>query len=304
MIVKQRIGIGVLVLALVGLVGSAVVAETYVVLSDIPWKPFEMVTDDGEFFGFDVDLLRAIAITAGFEVEIRNFSFDGIIEAVKTNNGDIGLAGFTIRADRAESIDFSTAYYLANQAVVIRKGSDLNLVSAMAGLGPNKAIGAQNSSTGLWWIEDNLQEQFGVEARGYETYPAAILDLVNRRLDAVIQDGPASVASIDAYPDALMIAGIINTYEYYGIVVRKGDPDGLLPRINDALVTLGLTLVDVSGGLQELVIEEGSVYESLTQIYFEPDPVDITAAWIKCKDLILGGDLEGFIDCMKAELGL
>ncbi len=289
---------------LVGLLSFAALAATYVVLSDIPWKPFEMVTDDGEFFGFDVDLLRAIAITAGFEVEIRNFSFDGIIEAVKTNNGDIGLAGFTIRADRAESIDFSTAYYLANQAVVIRKGSDLNLVSALAGLGPKKAIGAQNSTTGLWWIEDNLQEQFGVDPRGYETYPAAILDLVNRRLDAVIQDEPASVASINAYPDDLMIAGIINTYEYYGIVVRKGDPDGLLPRINGALVTLGLTLVDVPGGLQELVVEEGSVYESLTQIYFEPDPVDITAAWIKCKEYILGGDLDGFIDCMKAELGL
>lgn len=300
----KRFSLFLVALTIVGLCAGIALSETYVVLSDIPWTPFEMVTDDGEYFGFDLDLLRAIAITAGFEIEIQNFGFDGIPEAVRTNKGDIGMSGFTIRADRDEVIDFSTAYYLANQAVVIRKDSELNIVSALGGLGTNKAIGAQNSTTGLWWIEDNLQEQFGVDPRGYETYPAAILDLVNKRVDAVIQDEPASVASIEAYPDELTIAGMINTYEYYGIVVREGDPDGLLPGINAALVTLGLTLVDVPGGLQELVVEEGSVYESLTQIYFEPRAEDITTAWIKCKDLILGGDLEGFIDCMKAELGL
>jgi ABC-type amino acid transport substrate-binding protein len=300
----KRFSLFLVAVVALGLCSGMVLADPYVVLSDIPWTPFEMVTDGGEFFGFDLDLLRAVAITAGFEIEIRNFGFDGIVEAVKTNKGDIGMSGFTIRADRDESIDFSTAYYLANQAVVIRKDSALNVVSALAGLGPNKAIGAQSSTTGLWWIQDHLESQFGVDPRGYETYPAAILDLVNKRVDAVIQDEPASVASLAAYPDVLTIAGVINTYEYYGIVVREGDPDGLLPLINDALVTLGLTLVDAPGGLQELIVEEGSVYESLTQIYFEPAAADITAAWIKCKDLILGGDLGGFIDCMKAELGL
>jgi polar amino acid transport system substrate-binding protein len=139
---------------------------------------------------------------------------------------------------------------------------------------------------------------------GYETYPAAILDLVNGRLDAVIQDEPASAASITAFPDELTIAGIINTYEYFGFLVADGDPNGLLPQINDALATLGLTVVDAAGGLQELVVAEGSFIESLLKIYFEPDPADITAAWITCKEYILGGDLVGFIDCMKAELDL
>jgi ABC-type amino acid transport substrate-binding protein len=288
---------------LVGLLSLAGFAETYIVASDIPWKPFEMITDDGEFFGFDLDLIRAIAATAGFEVEIQNVAFDAIIEEVRTGRADIGASGFTITAVREETIDFSSPYFLSNQAVVIRKDSGLNIVTALAGQGPNKAVGAQNSTTGLWWGEDNLAA-FGVEIRGYETYPAAVLDLVNGRLDAVIQDEPASTASITAYPDALTIAGVINTYEYFGFLVDDGDPNGLLPLINDALVTLGLTVVDAAGGLQELVIAEGSFIEGLLQIYFEPDPADITAAWIQCKDHILDGDLDDFIECMKAELGL
>ncbi len=288
---------------LVGLVSFAGLAETFIVASDIPWKPFEMITDDGEFFGFDLDLIRAIAITAGFEIEIQNVAFDAIIEEVRTGRAHIGASGFTITAEREETIDFSGPYFLSNQAVVIRKDSGLNIVTALGGQGANKAVGAQNSTTGLWWGEDNLGA-FGVEIRGYETYPAAILDLVNGRLDAVIQDEPASVASITAYPDELTIAGIINTYEYFGFLVADGDPHGLLPKINDALATLGLTVVDVPGGLQELSIEEGSFIDGLMKIYFEPDPADITAAWIKCKGYILGGDLDGFIDCMMLELGL
>lgn len=299
----RRFSILVTVLALAGLLGGVALAETYIVASDIPWKPFEMITADGEFFGFDLDLIRAVAVTAGFEIEIQNVGFDAIIENVRTGLADIGVSGFTITAEREEAIDFSSPYFLSNQAVVVRKDSGLNIITALAGEGSTKAIGAQNSTTGLWWGEDNLGD-FGVEVRGYETYPAAILDLVNGRIDAVIQDEPASAASISAYPDDLTIAGIINTYEYFGMLVAEGDPNGLIPLINAALVTLGLTVVDVPGGLQELVIEEGSFIDGLMQIYFEPDPVDITAAWDKCKLLLELGDLTGFINCMKAELGL
>jgi polar amino acid transport system substrate-binding protein len=291
------------VLLLVGLLAVSAAGETVIVASDIPWKPFEMITDDGEFFGFDLDLMRAVAITAGFELEIRNVAFDAIIEEVKTGRVDIGASGLTITEERDESVDFSDPYFLSNQAVVIRKDSGLNIITALAGEGPNQTVGAQNSTTGLWWGEDNLGP-FGVTVNGYETYPAAILDLVNGRVDAVIQDEPASAASIAAYPDLLTIAGIINTYEYFGFLVQDGDPQGLLPKINSALSTLGLTVVTSVGGLQELVIAEGSFIESLLQIYFEPDPADITAAWIECKETILNGDLDGFVNCMKAKLGL
>ena len=297
--------IGLTVLSLVVVLGGGLVLaqDKYIVASDIPWKPFEMITDDGEFFGFDLDLMRAVAVTAGFEIEIKNVAFEAIIEEVRTGRAHIGASGFTITADREETIDFSGPYFLSNQAVVIRKDSGLNIITALAGKGPNKTVGAQNATTGLWWGEDNLGA-FGMTILGYETYPAAILDLVNERLDAVIQDEPASTASIAAYPDLLTVAGIINTYEYFGFLVADGDPHGLLPQINDALATLGLTVVDAVGGLQELVVAEGSFIESLLMIYFEPDPADITTAWITCKEYILGGDLDGFIDCMKAELGL
>ncbi|MBN1858975.1 transporter substrate-binding domain-containing protein [Candidatus Bipolaricaulota bacterium] len=299
----RAVAVATALLVVLSVVGG-LAQETYIVASDIPWAPFEMITDGGEFFGFDLDLMRAVAITAGFEVEIQNIAFAAIIETVRTGRADIGASGFTINPERDANVDFSDPYYLSNQAVVIQKGSDLNIVTALAGMGPNGAVGAQDGTTGLWWVEALQESGVSVDLRAYETYPTAILDLVNGRIDAVVQDEPASVASISSYPDLLAVAGIINTNEYFGFLVREGDPEGLLPRINAALGTLGLTILDGPGGMQELVVEEGSAIDDLLAIYFGPDTEDIEAAWVECKALILGGDLEGFLDCMKQHLSL
>ena len=85
----KRFSAILLATVLVGLIGMVALADPYIVASDIPWKPFEMITDDGEFFGFDLDLMRAIAVTAGFEIEIENVAFDAIIEKVVLQTGAI-----------------------------------------------------------------------------------------------------------------------------------------------------------------------------------------------------------------------
>lgn len=298
---------GIVVLTMMVLVatgGLVVAQDKYIVAADIPWAPFEMVTNKGEFFGFDLDAIRMIAIVAGFEVEILNTGFDVIIQNVITGKADLGVSGFTITAERAKTIDYSNPYYLSNQAVVIRKDSGLNIITAMAGLGPKKAIGAQNGSTGFYFLEDELQGAgLDIEVKGYEFYPTAILDLVNGRLDAVLQDEPASQSSIAAYPDLLMIAGIVNTYEYFGFLVAPGDPQGLLPRINDAVSELGLKVVEAPGGAQMLVVTPGSPWDDLLKAYFGPTNDELEAAWLACKDLLLvDKDVDAFAKAMADEV--
>lgn len=290
----KKLVIGMVALSMVLLLGAglALANETYIVASDIPWAPFEMVTEDGQFFGFDLDVMRCIAVVEGFDVNIKNTAFDTIIETVKSGKADIGASGFTINPDRAKSIDFSQSYYLSNQAVVIREDSGLNIISALAGQGPTKKIGAQNGTTGFYWADDN---GIGTTVNGYEYYPTAILDLVNKRIDAVIQDEPASQSSLAAYPGKLMIAGIINTNEYFGFLVAQGDPKGILPKLNDGITKLGLQIELTAGGVQKLVITEGSVWDNLLKGYFGPGGEKIEAAWLASKDLLLvNKDVEAF----------
>jgi hypothetical protein len=85
---------------------------TYIVAFEATFPPFESKDEEtGEFIGFDIDLIRAIGEVEGFDVELMEMGFDGIVAAVQTGNVDLGVSGLTIDEDRLESVDFSTPYY-------------------------------------------------------------------------------------------------------------------------------------------------------------------------------------------------
>ena len=283
----------------------AAAADTYTVCSDIPWPPFEMGSGGDSAFGFDIDVMRGIAAIKGYDIEIQNLAFDSIIPAVRAGKCDIGASGFTITAKRDEAVDFSAPYYVSNQAIVTRADGEANSITAMAGMGPNGVVGAQRGTTGAGWVKDNLVENdVGVELKLYETYPLAISDLVNGRIDAVVQDAPASKSSVAAYPDELTVAGMINTYEYFGFVGEEGDPDGLLARLNSGVEELGLKVVETAAGT-ELSVQPGTPWAQLNSAYFGPDNETITAAWNECKGDILGAesmaDVKSYASCMARE---
>ncbi len=213
----------------------AVEKEVYVVVSDISWPPFEWKDEEGNYVGFDLDVMRAIAELEGYEVEIKDIAFDSIIAGVVAGNYDIGASGFTITEKRGEVVDFSEAYWKSDQAVLVRKDSGLNMVTALK---DGRSVGAQRGTTGADWIQTNLVDRGEkIELKLYETYPLAVLDLINGNLDAVIQDEPASRISV-AKKEAIVIAGILVTGEEFGFLVQQGDPDGLLAKINKAMKEL------------------------------------------------------------------
>lgn len=307
---KQYLKFSATMLALVVLVGAGLAAPQaaraadsgpYTVCSDIPWPPFEM-TNEGDSYGFDLAIMRAIAAVEGYDIKVQNLSFDAIIPSLRTGKCDIGASGFTITDKRDRVVDFSKPYYLSNQAVVIRQGEDNGMVKALTGHGSASAIGAQRGTTGAAWAHKNLVSQgYDVDLKLYETYPMAVMDLAHGRIDAVIQDDPASKASIAAYPNKLVVAGVIKTYEYFGFPVQQGDPHKLLPRVAEGLKKLGLNVVDTAAG-QELQIQSGTPFANLTAAYFGPSNDTITAAWNKCKQGILnaGGmdDVSAYAQCM------
>lgn len=256
----------VLVLGVVGLGGMG--AEKFVVGTDAAWPPFEWVSAKGEILGFDVDVMRMIAILEGYEVEIRDIAFDSIIPAVIAGKLDIGASGFTITAERAQVVDFSSPYWSSDQTVLVRAGSGLNVVTALM---PGRKVGAQRGTTGAFWVEDNLVAKgVAVELVLYETYPEAIMDLLAGRLDAVIQDEAPSQQAVRQYPGQLVIAGVIKTYEEFGFLVAKGDPKGILPRIER--------------GMKKL--KETGAWDNLVAAYFGNPLEAVESAWEACIDLL------------------
>ncbi|MCX7750731.1 MAG: basic amino acid ABC transporter substrate-binding protein [Candidatus Bipolaricaulota bacterium] len=275
--------IGAVVLAAVLFGGLALGQEKYVVLSDIAWAPFEWVSQKGFYLGFDLDVMRAIAVLEGYEIEIRDTPFDSIIPAISAGKGDIGASGFTITEERAQVISFSVAYWEANQAAVVRAGSGLTLEQLGA---KGRKVGAQRGTTGAFWVEDNWVPK-GVTLVEYETYPEAILDLLAGRIEAVVADVDPSKMAVAQYKGKLELAGVIETGERYGFVVRKGDPKGLLPRIER-----GIAKLKASGA-----------WDLLIQAYFGPALGKIEAAWEKCIPILLvEKDPLRYAQCLVAEV--
>jgi len=141
----------------------------------------------------------------------------------------------------------------------------------------------------------------------YETYPEAVLDLVNGRLAAVVQDEPASQQSLAAYP-VLKVLDIIETNEYFGFLVASGDPKGLLPKINEGMLEMGLrydlSLTAEGQWKVKFRILPDSPWFYLVQAYFGPPLEKVEAAWKSCIGTLYDESLSpeervyGFAKCL------
>jgi polar amino acid transport system substrate-binding protein len=263
-------------LAVLGLTAATAGATTYTVASDTTWFPFEWVGTDGAFYGFDLDVMRLVAILEGYDIQIKSYDWAIIFDDVGMGRVDIGASGATIKPDRALKVDFSAPYWTSDQAVIVRADSDLNVALALSA---GKKIGAQVGTTGASWVQEQLIDRgVDVELLQYTLYPLAILDLVNGNLDAVVQDEPVSRAGVAADP-RLSIVGVIETGEQWGFFVAKGDPNGLLPKIND--------------GVQQL--KATSAWSNLITAYLSgADPAKIEAAWQAASSYLDADDVVGF----------
>jgi len=196
------------------------------------FPPFEYVSPEGKVVGFDIDLIRALAKKVGYEdIEVVSMDFDALIPALQRGQVDVVIAGMTITEERAKVVDFTTPYWEADQAIVVRKGSDF-MPKGLDDL-VGRAVGVQTGTTGAALVEEFINEsKKDIAIKYYSSYVLAVQDLINKRLDAVVVDTP--VASMFAKQYGVEISAVIKTGEVYGIAVRKGNEE-LLKALNKAL---------------------------------------------------------------------
>jgi polar amino acid transport system substrate-binding protein len=198
--------------------GSESASNTVTIATDATWPPMEFVNADREIVGFDIDLMRAVAEAAGFEVEFQNTAWDGIFAGLANGDYDAIISSVTITDERKGTMDFSTPYINAGQVLVVRQDAPAGW-SSLADL-RGEAVGAQLGTTGAFEIE----KVAGVELRTYDEIGLAIEDLANGRIAGVVADSPiaADYALQNAnYSSSLKIVGEPFTEEFFGVAVKK-----------------------------------------------------------------------------------
>jgi polar amino acid transport system substrate-binding protein len=213
---------------------------TVTVGTNAEYPPFEFVDDAGNVTGFDVDLMNAIAEEAGFEVEFVNTRWDGIFVALAAGEFDAVISAATITPERAETVNFSDAYFNAGQRIVVRGDeTEISGPDDLAG----KSVGVQTGTTGDIWLTDDTD----AEVVRYDENTLAFQALANGDVDAAVADGPTAVDIVKANPEMnLRVLDGVYTDEEYGIAVNMERAD-VLAAIND-----GLAAVRASGEYDEI----------------------------------------------------
>jgi His/Glu/Gln/Arg/opine family amino acid ABC transporter permease subunit len=85
-------------------------------------KPFSYMKD-GEYVGYDVELMLRFCEKYGYELQIENVSFSSMVPGIVSGKYDVAAAGIDISPERAESVLFSEPY-LENEVVMITWGGD------------------------------------------------------------------------------------------------------------------------------------------------------------------------------------
>jgi polar amino acid transport system substrate-binding protein len=156
--------------------------------------------------GFEAAVAYAVAKQLGYtndQVKWVRTTFDGAI-APGPKNFDFNIQQYSITDEREQVVDFSSAYYKSNQAIVTFKGSKIAGVKSIADLKAAKAkLGAAVASTSL----DAVEKVLGLKASVFNDNAAAVAALKNKQIDGIVVDLPTAFYLSAAEVENGVIAG-------------------------------------------------------------------------------------------------
>ena len=212
--------------------GSGSGAKVLKVGSSVDFAPFEF-QDEGqkEYQGFDMDLIRAIGKEMGYDVEIQNLGFDGLIPALQGKNIDAIISGMSINDERKQNVLFADPYYQSGLTMVVRDNE--TAIKSFQDL-KGKKVAVQIGTTSA----DEVKKIDGVEIKELNTPADCFMELKAGGVDAVVNDRPVN----DYYITKNNAQGVKAleeklTAEDYGIAIGKDNME-LQQKVNDALKKL------------------------------------------------------------------
>lgn len=201
------------------------------VCTDSPYEPFEF-EENGEFTGFDMEILRAISGNLDLELAPTVQPFDGIWLAPAAGTCDLVGSAMTITEERAAEALFSDPYFDADQSLLIRV-DDEGDISSLDDL-DGKTIGVQTGTTGADYAAENAPE--GAELKEFDEPAAMFLAIDSGDIDAILQDFPVNLDRANQ-DDSVTVTETFPTGEQYGFAVSK-DNTALIDAVNEQLAAI------------------------------------------------------------------
>lgn len=211
-----------------------------VVVTENAYPPLQFVDPGtGEAIGWEYDAMAEIAKRLNFKLTYANSSWDAMIPAIHEGQYDIGMTGITIRADRAEQVDFSDPYMRSETFMLVRADETrFSDEASFIAAGDDLLIGAQAGTTPFYVAVYDLLD--GNEANPriklFETFGASAQALRAGDVDLVLTDSTGGKGYVDANPGVFKLTGEPMGAEDFGFILPKGSD--LVAPVNAAIAEL------------------------------------------------------------------
>ncbi len=214
------------------LLTGAAFAKDLTIATDTNFPPFEFKDPaSGKHTGFDVELWDALAKEIGASYDLQPMDFNGIIPGLQSGQLDAGIAGITIKPERAKVVDFSDPYYNAGLLILVKKGNkDIKKIEDLNG----KVVSTKLGTTSEDFVKKNAKAK---DVKLFPNNDAMFMELLAGGADAVVFDSPVVADFMrTAGKGQVEVVGPLYMGQSYGIGFPKGSE--LVAKVNKALKTL------------------------------------------------------------------
>ena len=190
---------------------------TIYVAGDDNHPPYEFLDDNGIYRGFNVDIMRAIAIEKGIDIKFMPMSWHEAMEAL--NNGDVDLIqGMSRTSGRENEYLFLTPTIKNSQVIFVR--SDNKIVSNLEDLSGFK-VAFQDKDVN----EERLKEVAGLELLPKINQKEGMFALINGEAEAFVGNRETGLYNLQKNEkiDLVKIVGEPMSVVKYGPVTNKNN---------------------------------------------------------------------------------
>lgn len=194
-------------------------------------RPFGFLDENNIPQGFDIDVAKGIAKHILGDENAVEFVFvtpQSRITDLNTKKVDMIIAAMSVTPSRKSVVAFSTPYFVAGQAIMVKANSKIYSLSDLNG----KNVGFVLGTTGEKAIR---QLAPAANLRAAKTYPEIFNLLKTGEIEAILADD-GILYGLLSQSNGYKILPKRYTREYYSVALRQGEESQeLLDEVNSAL---------------------------------------------------------------------
>lgn len=207
----------------------------HIVASDFDARPMSYVTEEGDRLGYEPNLARAVCDSLGLTPVWHNLPMEDFYRCFEGKGQaayDVVWFNQAITPEREEVVTFTRPYGLFDEAVLVKRSSEVSSPEMLAG----KRVGGLADSTNIALVE-GFPGATAVPYPGSDkVLPEMLAALRAGEIDALIDDELVLVVAAEEDPN-LKIAFSLPTQVPFAIGVPKGRPE-LSQKLDQALADL------------------------------------------------------------------